>query len=275
MKKSLFPAVFFILVSSVVFSQSVSELNKTAKQNSGRSTGNSGTSSRSSGSNYSSGSSGGGDAEGFFYAFLFVARLFTWSGQGIIALAKEEGRLYQKNKELNSLYYLEANGQAGYGFTDFVKLQPQARLHLGWVSFDFRQTYFNDRSTEFKTFDFMTWFNFVNREKFKLRLGVGNLTLQNTNDSYFLYGGAIEVMPAPKWRLELWGNQTQAFTGTLIRPRQEVNFRCHYDFWQKGYGKASFFGGVSNQKYYSDLAFTSFDAGLNFSLSFHKYKTGL
>lgn len=253
--------------------QSVNNLDKTARSYSGKSTGNSGKTYSSSGSSGYSGSGSGDNGGCGLDGIFFLFKTFVYLAQGIGELGKEEIRLAERNRTENNLFYLEANGQGGYGFTDFTKIQAQGRLHLGWATFDLKQTLLNDKSTEFKTLEFMTWFNLVNRPTFKLRTGLGNLSLQNTGDSYFLYGAGIEVLPSEKLRFELWGNLTQRFTGTEIRPRQEINFRCYYDFWKKGYAKASAFAGASSQKYYRDYNFTTLDAGVNFMLSFHRFPT--
>lgn len=255
------------LLSDSGFAQSVNNLNQAAKSNSGRSQGNSGSSFG------GSGNSGGGDLSDGCGTILEVFRLFVFIGQGIGELGKEEARLARRNQEENTLFCLETNVQAGYGFKDFVKIQPQARLHLGWASLDLRQTILNDRTTEFNTLEFMTWFNFINHSQFKLRTGIGALNLQSTGDSYFLYGAGMEILPSDKVRIELWGNLTQRFTNSEMRPRQEINLRCHYNFWQKGYARASLFGGVANQKYFQELNFTTLDAGVNFLLSFNKFRS--
>jgi hypothetical protein len=247
-----------------VSGQSVNNLDKVSRSYSGKSTGNSGSSTY---------ASSGGDAAAALDGILFFIRAFAYMGQGIVQLGKEEIRLADRNRTENNLFYLEANGQGGFGFTDFTKIQAQGRLHLGWATFDLRQTLLNDKSSEFKTLEFMTWFNIVNRQTFKLRTGLGNLSMQNSGGSYFLYGAGIEVLPTDKLRFELWGNLTQRFTGTEIRPRQEINLRCHYDFWKKGYAKASVFAGASSQKYYGEHSFTTLDAGINFMLSFHRFPT--
>ena len=274
MKRFWLSVSFCTLLASMMLGQSVNNLDKAARSYSGKSTGNSGSSSGSAGSSgYSSSGGGGGDVGSALDGILFFFRAFAYMAQGIGELGKEEIRLAGRNKTENNLFCLEANAQGGYGFTDFTKIQAQGRVHLGWATFDLRQTLLNDKSTEFKTLEFMTWFNLVNRPSFKLRTGMGNLSLQNTGDSYFLYGAGIEVLPTDKLRFELWGNLTQRFTGSEIRPRQEINLRCHYDFWKKGYAKASVFAGASSQKYYRDYSFTTLDAGVNFMLSFHRFPT--
>jgi len=265
MKRFWLSVSFCTVLATQIMGQSVNNLDKASRSYSGKSTGSSGT------SGYS-GSGGGGDAGAALNGILFFIRAFAYMGQGIVQLGREDVRLAERNKTENNLFFVEANAQGGYGFTDFTKIQAQGRVHLGWATFDLRQTLLNDKSTEFKTLEFMSWFNLVNHPTFKLRTGLGNLSLQNTGDSYFLYGAGIEVLPTDKLRFELWGNLTQRFTGTEIRPRQEINLRCYYDFWKKGYAKASFFGGASSQKYYGEYSFTTLDAGVNFMLSFHRFQ---
>ena len=266
MKRFWLSVSFCTVLATQIMGQSVNNLDKASRSYSGKSTG-------SSGSSGFSGSGGGGDVGSALNGILFFIRAFAYMGQGIVQLGKEEVRLADRNRTENNLFCVEANAQGGYGFTDFTKIQAQGRVHLGWATFDIRQTLLNDKSTEFKTLEFMTWFNIVNRPTFKLRTGLGNLSLQNTGDSYFLYGAGIEVLPTDKLRFELWGNLTQRFTGSEIRPRQEINLRCHYDFWKKGYAKASVFAGASSQKYYGEHSFTTLDAGINFMLSFHRFPT--
>jgi len=262
----LFFPILLIYLAQPIFSQSVKGLDQAAKGNSGRSTGNSGSSSGYSGS-------GGGDVGSSLNGVLFFFQTFVYMAQGFALLGKEEIRLAKRNRTENNLFSAEANIQGGYGFTDFTKLQAQGRLHLGWLSLDLRQTILNDRTTEFKTLDFMAWFNLANHRNFKLRAGMGNMSLQNTGDSYFLYGAGVEVLPTDKIRIELFGTLTQRFTSSEMRPRQDINLRVHYDFWKKGYAKASFFGGVSSQKYFQDHTLTTVDAGVNFMLSFHRFNT--
>jgi hypothetical protein len=266
-QKALFLFLCLAAFTSIVQAQSVTDMNKDAGKFSGRGKGGSGSSSGSQ-SNYSS---SGGDAANALNGALFLMETFVYMGRGTVLLAKEEARLYRRNKEQNDLFCVEANAQGGYGFTDFTKLQPQVRLHLGCLSLDYRQTLLNDRRTEFNTWEFLGWMNFVNRPKFKLRIGVGSLGMTNNGNSYFLYGAGVEFRPTQKVRLELWGNLTQNFYGTTIRPRTEINLRGHYDFWQKGRSRASLFAGVSSQKYFGGHDFTTIDLGVNFMVSFHRF----
>jgi hypothetical protein len=249
----------FCLTHLPLVAQPVKDLDKAAKSNSGRSNGG------------NSGSGGSYSSNGDLGSAFFLIETFIYAGQAIVLLVKEEGRLIRRNKEENNLFGLEANVHGGYGMSDFTRLQAQGRLHLGWLSVDVRQTILNDPTTEFQTLDVLAWFNILNLPKAKWRLGMGNLTLQNTRDSYFQYGMGLEFLPFRRTRIEASGELTQRFTSNNVRPRTQVQLQVLYDIWQKGYGKASLKAGVSNQTFFNEHSFTTVDLGARFFLSFSRF----
>lgn len=237
--------------------QSVNDLNQSAKSFSGGSSG---------GSSSSNGSSDPGSLNPFF-----LVETIWFMGRGFVLLIREQERLARRNKAENHLFGLEARVGAGTGFSDFVRMQPQARLHLGWLSLDWRQTLLKDRKTEFHSRDLFAWFNFVNHPKFRLRAGTGSYYLLSTRDQYFTYGGAMEIQPATRWTVEAWGTSTQAMGPAAIRPRWELGVRVQHHFWQKGIGRASIFGGYAMQEYFNTHRFATADLGLQFFVSFSRF----
>jgi hypothetical protein len=55
-------------------------------------------------------------------------------------LVNENKRLANVNKFENRLFSLEANALGVTGFRPFTKIQPQVRLHLGWLSMEYWHT---------------------------------------------------------------------------------------------------------------------------------------
>lgn len=261
MRSVISVGVFFLGILTIQ-AQSVKDLNKAARKNTSHSS--------SSGNSVSSGSNYGSSGGDYFLAELFL-NSFMWMGQGFLQLGREEVRLAQLNKESNHLFCLDIRPQAAYGATGFIRLQPQLRANLGWFSLDFRQTIIQDEGAEFKSLAMMFWVNFWNREKFRLRGGLGSLHLYTNDDTHFQYGLGLDFLPSPRVRLELEAGQTQVVNNTEIRPLRELLFRVHYAFWTKGILQASVFGGASSQKYFNSLDFTSLDAGLNFRLSASRF----
>jgi len=256
MKRALLYIILFCLCSSAG-AQTIKDLNKAARDNSGKRP-------QVGGGQYA----GSNDA---FAAYMLV-RSFIWMGQGMLQLGKEQSRLAKRNKEENHLYSLEIRPQAGYGLRSFVRLQPQARANLGCISVDLKQTILQDANAEFKTLGLMFWMNFWNRGRFRLRGGAGSLGINTSGETFFQYGIGAEFHPNPKVRLELEANQTERIYGTETRPFRDLNFKVHYHFWTKGILQASVFGGACSQQFYNGLDFTSLDAGLNFRLSASKFK---
>jgi hypothetical protein len=257
-KLACFLGCLFLVWQSLV-AQPVKDLNQTAKSNSGRSGGG-----NSSGSSFD----GGGDIGTAF----FLIESFIYAGQAIVVLAKEEVRLFRRNKEENDLFGLEANVQGGYGMSDFTRLQAQGRLHLGWLSLDVKQTMLNDPTTEFRTLDMMAWFNILNLPKAKWRLGTGGLSFQNTGDSYFRYGMGLEFIPYRRFRIEASGGLTQKFASEPVRPFSELQLHVLYDIWQKGFGRASLKAGCTHQTFFNQHRFTTADIGARFFLSFARFQ---
>jgi hypothetical protein len=276
---SFLVVIIFTLIFSNSIAQNVGDLNRRAKESSGKSSapkskGSSGSSSFSSTTSNSSSSdaSGCSDLEGLVYCAEGLVYLFVAMGKGIEALADEQTRLAKLNKKENRLFALETNLGGGFGFREYSKLQGQLRWHIGWFSLDYRQNLLYDNSGEFQSREFTTWFNFVNRPEFKLRAGIGSLYFNTTRENFFLYGLGMEILPNAPIRIELWANLTQARNDFgFTRPRQEIGLRLHYDVWRKGFLNGSVFGGISNQQYYSELNFQSIDFGVNYFLSFSKF----
>ena len=212
------------------FGQNVRDLNQATRDNASRSSSSSSSISESSNLNSSESDdlSGCGAAlEGLVYFFVAI-------GKGLEALVFEEKRLAVINKTENRLFALEANAAGGIGFRPFTKIQPQIRLHLGWISFDYKHNLLYDNSGGFQSREFLTWLNFVNGKNFKLRTGIGALHFNTTRENFLLLGLGFEILPnnAPI-RIEAWTNLNPINEGTFKRQRQEVGCRMHYEFWEK------------------------------------------
>lgn len=263
--------IALFLVCSTAAGQTVKDLQKASNANSGTNRSSDGKARSSSSSSSGSGSSDWCDPS--FCAdmlYLFV-ELAEGLGEAISAFGKEEKRLARRNVEENRLYGLETNLGGGIGFRKFTKLYPQFRLHLGALSFDYKDNILYDETGEFKSREFTTWFNLVNQPNVKWRVGLGALHFPGIQETYLLYGSALEFYPSKTFRVELYGNVTQARSSLLLRPRQETGFRLHYNIWRKGYGNSSVYLGVANQHYYNKLSFPGVDLGVNYFLSFNRF----
>lgn len=264
--------------------QNVKSLKKASKSYSeNKTSAGGGSSSTSRSGSYSSGSgpsdaSGCGDlsgcsemGEGCGVLLEGIGHLFVLMGDGIGALATEQKRLFQRNKIENRLYALETNFGGGIGFRQYNKINPQIRLHAGWVSLEYRQNYLFDNSGEFRSREFMANLNFVNLEEFKFRMGYGAIYFNDVDEVFPLFGIGMEILPMGPFRVELWGNLSLPANGYTIVARREVGIRFHYDIWKKGFLNSSLHLGVSNQNFYESLSYPSVDIGLNYFLSFSRF----
>jgi hypothetical protein len=256
MKRLLIFFLALLLNAQFISAQTVQDLNKAAKRGSG---------------NRPYAASSSGASNDAFAAFMLV-RSIVWMGQGFIQLGREQVRLARRNREdnMNHLYCLDLRPQAGYGLTGFVRLQPQIRANVGWFSLDLKQIILQDASDEFKSMNYLFWLNLVNREKFRLRAGIGSLRLNTVGAGYLHYALGAEFVPSPAIRIELEAAQSEG-SGTE-RPLREIQLRAYHPFWTKSILQASVFGGASSQRYFGNLEFTTLDAGLNFRISASRFR---
>ena len=250
---------FFLLTIHSLSGQTIQDLNKAAKKNA----------SGNRPSNY--GSSYYGSSNDAFAAYMLV-RSLIWMGQGMVQLGREQVRLASRNKEENHLFCLDIKPQAGYGLTGFVRLQPQIRANIGWLSLDVRQSILQDAKDDFRMLSLMFWVNFWNKGKFRFRAGLGGNHFNSGGDANFQYSLGAEFIPSSRIRFELEAVQSQRMTGSSLRPIQEIQFRAYHPLRTKGILQLSIFGGVSSQKYFSELEYSTLDAGLNFRLSASKFR---
>lgn len=260
--KSLLLLLTILLSGSVLFGQSIKELNNTSKQKTDQPKSN-GVPTQNSGSR----SNLNGDDNDSFCSYG-CANFF---GSIFLRLGQEESRLFQRNKTENRLFALDVSGTAGIGTKAFWRIQPQARLHLGWFSLEYRQNHLFDVTGNFKTQEFNLWLNFVNLNELKLRGILGSLYMTSNRESYLNYGVSAEYLFKIPLRMEGWALFTNLDYNLVSRARRELGIRIHYDFWEKGHLKSSIFTGYSTQNYFNQFKFHTIDLGVNYFLSFHNF----